>query len=964
MSIYSLLSLIDSSFCAIVASLFLWRGRRQTWVLTSLFYILAAWVSLPWLFLTALPHASYSFMVNSYAVAVAVPTFLLLVALMTMEEPLFSLSLIICAGLGIFFLCFLRSPLFFRGLHMTERGLFPTPGPLFGLFSIYFSTAAASMLIAVWWMYRKTDESRKKNRLKWVGLAFLSANLGGVMHLLASVYGYDLIPHDLFIIAFVSLVGYAVLRRTLYDVELLTHDAAIRVGTLLLLMMPLLLGRLVASRLPGADWLMQVHLIFLLCAMVFFFGIGIQLLQYPGNAAALLLARLFVLWGSCNAASLIWFAPYNPYSPFVARLTFALACWLLVAWGDYRSVYVQQRSRPIAGLGLYRLWRYSAFSMMVFTILTPWVIRGLSTSTLVKLETIPGPALRFFEIWWLASLIGLCLWMARPVWNAVASAKIRWTLVASLGTALLAAFAYRTSLVGALQFPSFLILEMICGSFLLMTFVEQPHAGPHPPIRAAGRMVLALGIPCAAGLSLKGAWWIETAGAMGLMLGMRRVWTDVETAARAWVDGVLFREKYSYLADIKQIADDIFRFTNIPDLMKHLVNDLSARARLEWVGIWLFDLTEGRYVLRQASDPKENSKFKRDPYLKAPFMAEDPLLKRLYTENSIVIVDELAAARELAPGNIQAELDILAADQLRNLHLAAAFPVFIEKKLIGFIGFGHKDDDAMIHQADQTGLTELGEKAERAIGQAYMLYEQSMMLSRLAHDTLNSLHALGMVLSILDNQMIGPINEMQKHQLAIAISQRQMIEDCLTDLRELERLVMLRMQGTWQMEPYDLTIVVNEAVQAFQNRANQKGVELTGQWKSVPRALGDQRAVRRVIDNLIVNALKFTPSGGRVYVSVVEDHGQNLRLAVVDTGPGIPPEELPRVFDPFYSGPTGLKIAQGTGLGLSVVKEVTALHRGNVHVESIVGKGTTFVVELPTIARQAEFHKKEGGDNG
>ena len=919
---------------------------------------------MPWLYLSVFAHPSFAFMANSYAVAVIMPTLILLVAWSIMGKPLASLPLLICAAVGMGFLTVLQSPHFVRAIHLTERGLYPIPGPLYGLFSIYFATIAASTLIAVWRAYRHAEDAHVKNRLKYVGLAYLAANVGGYMHFLGSETGFEPIPHDLFLIAFASLLGYAVLRRSLYDIELLTHDAAIRVGTLLLLMLPLLLGRLVASRLPGTGWLVQAHLVLLLCVVALFFGIGIQLLQYPGNASALRLARLFVLWGSCNAASLVWFAPYNPYSPFAARLSFALACWLLVAWGDYRSGYVQQRGRPLVGWRFYRIWRYSAFGMMAFTILTPWVIRGLSVNLVMKLGTIPGPALRFFEAWWLASLIGLGLWMARSFWGVVTAAHTRWILPASIGTALLSALSYKISLTDAHHFPSFLLLEVISGSFVLMTFTEQPHTGPYPSLRAVQRTVLALGLPCAVGLSLKGPWWIEAGGAMGLMISMRRVLAEVEKAVRAWVDGTLFREKYSYLAEIKQIADDIFRFTNIPELLKHLVNGLSARAHLEWVGVWLFDLTEGRFVLRQASDPKENAKFKRDPYLKAPFTGQDPLLTRLGTEHSVVIVDELAAARELATDNHDAELDVLAASQLSNLHLAAAFPVFIEKKLIGFIGFGHKDDDAMIHQADREGLTDLGQKAERAIGQAYMLYEQSMMLSKLAHDTLNSLHALGMVLSLMDHEMSGPITPMQKQQLSIAIHQRQMIEDCLTDLRELERLVMLRMQGTWRMQPYNLAEVANDSVQAFQNRAIQKSVELIGQWKSIPQALGDQRAVRRVIDNLIVNALKFTPSGGRISVSVTEVGEQNLRVAVADSGLGIPPEELPRVFDPFYSGPTGLKTAQGTGLGLSVVKEVTALHRGTVHVESIVGKGTTFIVELPTVARQQEFPKEKGENNG
>src|SRR5579864_8155552 len=122
MSVYSILSLTDSMSCFALATLLLWRGRRQAWALIVLFYVLSAWVALPFLYISVLPHASLTFVRSSYIFAVVVPTVLLLFAMITMERSFKSPLLILCAALGIFFICVLRSPLFWRTGTFTQYG--------------------------------------------------------------------------------------------------------------------------------------------------------------------------------------------------------------------------------------------------------------------------------------------------------------------------------------------------------------------------------------------------------------------------------------------------------------------------------------------------------------------------------------------------------------------------------------------------------------------------------------------------------------------------------------------------------------------------------------------------------------------------------------------------------------------------------------------------------------------------
>ena len=240
-----------------------------------------------------------------------------------------------------------------------------------------------------------------------------------------------------------------------------------------------------------------------------------------------------------------------------------------------------------------------------------------------------------------------------------------------------------------------------------------------------------------------------------------------------------------------------------------------------------------------------------------------------------------------------------------------------------------------------------------------MLYEQSLMFSKLAHDTLNFLHAMGMNMDILHNEYLGPLNDRQKKQLSVAAHQRELIRESLVDLRELERLMVLRMQGNWQMVPFGLNEIVDEAVAAIRPRVAAHNLELTKEAGPMLQALGEARAIRRVVDNLLVNALKFTPPGGQVRLrKLLPKSRKSFSRSRGYTEPGIPESEWPRIFDPFYETSRGSSMPRGTGLGLSVVKEVVALHKGQIHMKSTLGFGTTFVVELPSVLRLKEFQPK------
>jgi len=155
-----------------------------------------------------------------------------------------------------------------------------------------------------------------------------------------------------------------------------------------------------------------------------------------------------------------------------------------------------------------------------------------------------------------------------------------------------------------------------------------------------------------------------------------------------------------------------------------------------------------------------------------------------------------------------------------------------------------------------------------------------------------------------------------------------------------------RSQALAETHPVQVSALVDDVLRTMAPQASTRDLQLVGRVPDgLPAIAGDDDLIRQVAVNLLGNALKFTPAGGRVVLAVREDTSM-VRLAVTDNGPGIAPRELRAIFQSFYRTRSARQ-ADGVGLGLSIVKEITAMHGGHLDVQSRLGRGTTFSVLLP-----------------
>jgi PAS domain S-box-containing protein len=151
----------------------------------------------------------------------------------------------------------------------------------------------------------------------------------------------------------------------------------------------------------------------------------------------------------------------------------------------------------------------------------------------------------------------------------------------------------------------------------------------------------------------------------------------------------------------------------------------------------------------------------------------------------------------------------------------------------------------------------------------------------------------------------------------------------------------------------DLAAIVEQSVETGATIATARGITLVSSTGAVPPVAADPVRLGQVIDNLISNALKFTPAGGRVEVRASE-RGGRARIEIADTGMGISPAEQEHLFERFYrTAQAQTDAVPGVGLGLSIAKAIVEAHGGSLSCESVEGAGTTFTIELPLAARPA-----------
>jgi signal transduction histidine kinase len=219
-------------------------------------------------------------------------------------------------------------------------------------------------------------------------------------------------------------------------------------------------------------------------------------------------------------------------------------------------------------------------------------------------------------------------------------------------------------------------------------------------------------------------------------------------------------------------------------------------------------------------------------------------------------------------------------------------------------------------------------------------------VSNISHELRTPLTHVKGYIELLVSESLGTITEEQRHALQVSQQSAGRLETLIDDL--IMFALASRGELSIKQENVDVQRLVNLAVKSSANKAQERGVSLNAIVdEDLPPAQADMQKIAWVLNQLVDNGVKFTPSNGRVVVNVKRE-GENLIIvSVTDTGIGIPSTHLEEIFEPFHQldGSTTRRYG-GTGLGLSLVRQIIEAHGSMLDVQSVEGRGSTFKFPL------------------
>jgi signal transduction histidine kinase len=239
-----------------------------------------------------------------------------------------------------------------------------------------------------------------------------------------------------------------------------------------------------------------------------------------------------------------------------------------------------------------------------------------------------------------------------------------------------------------------------------------------------------------------------------------------------------------------------------------------------------------------------------------------------------------------------------------------------------------------------------GELAQKSRELEAASRHKSEFLANMSHELRTPLNSVIGFSEVLRDRMFGDLNPKQTQYVEVILASGRHLLTLINDILDLSKIEAGRME--LELATFDLPLAIQNALTLVSDRAARQGITLA---TSLDQRLGpltaDERKLKQILLNLLANAVKFTPEGGRVEVAASPSDGQ-VEISVTDTGIGIAEEDQGAIFEEFRQvGASENRPREGTGLGLPLAKRFVELHGGRIWVESKVGRGSTFTFTIP-----------------
>jgi signal transduction histidine kinase len=443
---------------------------------------------------------------------------------------------------------------------------------------------------------------------------------------------------------------------------------------------------------------------------------------------------------------------------------------------------------------------------------------------------------------------------------------------------------------------------------------------------------------------------------------------DKIEAVRAERDRALEAQaRFAFLARSSQVLSESLDY-------EETLTSVAAMA-LPHLGAWcIVDVVEDGALRRLAvihPDPEKQA-LARELHQRYPPEADDVLgVKRVIESGRSEVVTEIGDAYLRAAARDPDHLRLM-----RGLGIGSyiTVPLSARGSTLGAMTFVTAENDRRYGESDLLLAEDLGRRCAmtidnaclfRAVDAAWVRANQAVrqrdeVISFVAHDLRNPIHAIQIQAALLlakDAPLADEKREAALRNIQRTSERMERLVGDLVDARRVESGHALPVDP----HPTGVAGLLEDVCALFSPQAGAKGIRMECPVPEISSAISaDPERILQVFGNLLDNAIKFTPAGGRIEVAC-EAGEDRMRFSVRNTGPAIPGEELPRLFDPFWQAERTARL--GTGLGLAISKALVEAHGGTIGVESNARDGTTFHFTIPT-AREDASPVGEGSRTG
>lgn len=412
------------------------------------------------------------------------------------------------------------------------------------------------------------------------------------------------------------------------------------------------------------------------------------------------------------------------------------------------------------------------------------------------------------------------------------------------------------------------------------------------------------------------------------------------------LERVLFKNrKTDYRETLLRSSREMVSIVDLDQLSNNLVRTVVRALGTEKTSLYLLEEAKGVYRL------KTRLGIDKEPEEENSLLRNDPVVRHLGRRQEGIVKEELEMVRD---ENGAREI----ADRMEQLEAEISVPIISKHKLIGILNLGHKEKKAIYSNEDLELLSTLANQAAIAIENA-RLYE-NLKQSQITLRRADRLSSLGLLTAGLAHEIRNPLvairtftqllperyddAEFREGFQGLALKEVDRICGLINDLLSFAR------PSRPNVAEENMNDVVDGITRILESEAKEKNVEIARDFgASLPKVWIDREQMKQVFMNLILNAIQAMKEGGSISIqtrphakSQSGQPGQFVQVEVRDTGMGIPEENLDHIFDPFFTNKD-----EGSGLGLSISHQIVQEHGGYITVESKIGAGTSFFINVP-----------------